>query len=1007
MKAVRSVIRYMMTFAVLATSVACVDDDGTTIPDEVLVQLVVSPKQGELTAIGDSLVLKANSIDLRGSQLGPVAQLGSPEWRSLNPNIATVESNGVVRATANGTASIVVSAGGKVDTATIVVHQQPVEVTLSPTEARLVSLGDTIRLQADVTDRNGVPIIGLPVYWQSVDPLLGSVDAKGLVVVRKQGLLRVQARISSQIGDAQIEIDQEVADLTLSADSAAQPVGTLLALTANPVDALGVTVEDAEVVWSTSDSNIAVVSETGVVTALTEGNARITAESETRTKSATVEVRRRDADRPATTASVTITPSSSTMIVGSVQQFSATVKDAQGFTLAGRTVTWSSSNSAVASVSSSGLVNSLSAGTANIIATSDGKSGIATVTVSAFVAPPPPPPPAQVAIVLVEPASAVLMVDDRLQLAAQVRDSNGDVMSGQTITWSSSAPNIASVNSNGRVTGVAAGSAIIAATVGGKSGSVSITVNTTPPTAAQVGSVTVTPGNASMAPGATVSLSASVKDTNGSLLAGQNVTWASSASAIASVAPDGLVTARTAGSATISASAAGKTGSSTVTVAVPPPTSAPVATVTISAPAASLTAGSTMQLSATVKDTNGATMTGQSVTWSTSAPGIATVTANGLVTGVGAGSVTITATSSGKTGTAAITVTTVAAPPPPAPTGVSTITVSPATGNVTAGNNMQLVATARDANGATVTGVSFTWSSSNTGIATVSSTGSVHGVAVGAATITVSASGKSTTVVVNVSSPPLTLGGLAFQDNFDLGKYTTQTGGWWVGGNSGNVYVGAGGQGGSPFALSMTHRAKPANQMSTAEQRFRLAQGASEIWIEYDFMVPVNFFHRMSTNNNNKFLALWEENYTGVAADGVTPTPLLAFEFRPMNDSPNRTGEVGSSYLYLHGEDRTGKMHGGLGNKWLSAFGSWNRGKWLKIRIHVRLATNDTTDDGLVELFADGILVISAPNLPFHSSASGHYFRNGYLLGWSNSGYDVDTEFKVDNIKLFTSNPGW
>ena len=66
--------------------------------------------------------------------------------------------------------------------------------------------------------------------------------------------------------------------------------------------------------------------------------------------------------------------------------------------------------------------------------------------------------------------------------------------------------------------------------------------------------------------------------------------------------------------------------------------------------------------------------------------------------------------------------------------------------------------------------------------------------AVGAATITVSASGKSTQVTVNVSSPPLTLGGLVFQDNFDLGTLRVADR-WLVGGwNSGNVYVGAGGQ---------------------------------------------------------------------------------------------------------------------------------------------------------------------------------------------------------------------
>ena len=338
----------------------------------------------------------------------------------------------------------------------------------------------------------------------------------------------------------------------------------------------------------------------------------------------------------------------------------------------------------------------------------------------------------------------------------------------------------------------------------------------------------------------------------------------------------------------------------------------------------------------------------------------------------------------------------------------ASIVINAPTANLQVGATTQLSATVLDNTGAVMTGQTITWSTSNAGVAAVSNAGLVTALTAGAAQIGAAVGTVNALIDLNVTARVVVTGALVFQDDFDLGKYITgQSGGWWMGGNSGNVHVGPGGEGGSLFALSMTHRGKAANLMSSAEQRFRLGQGAPEIWLEYDFMVPVNFFHRMSTSTNNKFLALWEENYTGVAADGVTPTPLLAFEFRPMNDSPTRAGEVGSSYLYLHGEDRTGKMHGGLGNKWLSAFGSWNRGKWIQIRVHVKLATDDSTNDGLVELFADGNLVISAPNLPFHSTASGHYFRNGYLLGWSNSGYDADTEFKIDDFKVYTANPGW
>jgi hypothetical protein len=88
-----------------------------------------------------------------------------------------------------------------------------------------------------------------------------------------------------------------------------------------------------------------------------------------------------------------------------------------------------------------------------------------------------------------------------------------------------------------------------------------------------------------------------------------------------------------------------------------------VTTVTVAPASASIAPAGTVPLQATVKDQNGAVMTGQTVTWSTSNAAAATVNSTGVVTGVAAGSATITATSSGKTGTSSITVT--AAPPPP------------------------------------------------------------------------------------------------------------------------------------------------------------------------------------------------------------------------------------------------------------------------------------------------------------------------------------------------------
>src|SRR5439155_942477 len=101
--------------------------------------------------------------------------------------------------------------------------------------------------------------------------------------------------------------------------------------------------------------------------------------------------------------------------------------------------------------------------------------------------------------------------------------------------------------------------------------------------------------------------------------------------------------------------------------------------------------------------------------------------ASGLVTGAGAGSATITATSEGQSGTASVSVSNVP---------VASVTVSPATASVTAGQTVQLAATPKDAGGNPLSGRVVTWASSNTSVATVNGSGLVSGVAAGSATIT-------------------------------------------------------------------------------------------------------------------------------------------------------------------------------------------------------------------------------------------------------------------------------
>src|SRR3989449_2090347 len=167
-----------------------------------------------------------------------------------------------------------------------------------------------------------------------------------------------------------------------------------------------------------------------------------------------------------------------------------------------------------------------------------------------------------------------------------------------------------------------------------------------------VASLTVSPATASLAVGKTVQLTATPKDAAGNPLSGRVVTWATSATSVATVSATGLVTGVTVGSATITATSEGQSGTATVTV-----TPVPIASVTVSPAVAGMPVGSTLQVTATPKDSAGNPLSGRTVTWATSALSVATVTASGLVTGVTAGTATITATSEGKSGTATITVT--------------------------------------------------------------------------------------------------------------------------------------------------------------------------------------------------------------------------------------------------------------------------------------------------------------------------------------------------------------
>jgi len=254
--------------------------------------------------------------------------------------------------------------------------------------------------------------------------------------------------------------------------------------------------------------------------------------------------------------------------------------------------------------------------------------------------------PAAVDQVQVTPTTASVEVGQTTQLSASVSDASGKVLTGRTITWSSSSGTTASVSSGGLVTGVSEGTATITAMSEGKSGTATITVTPEP-----VATVEVAPNPLSIILGETGQLTATTKGSTGTVLTGRTVTWASLNEGVATVAADGTVTSVAEGTAQITATSEGESGSATVNV-LPEP----VETVEVAPTELNLTVGQDGQLAATTKGVGGNVLTGRTVTWGSSDEGVATVDGDGTVTAVAVGTAVITATSEGKTDTADVTV---------------------------------------------------------------------------------------------------------------------------------------------------------------------------------------------------------------------------------------------------------------------------------------------------------------------------------------------------------------
>ncbi|MFN8574017.1 MAG: Ig-like domain-containing protein [Gemmatimonadaceae bacterium] len=220
--------------------------------------------------------------------------------------------------------------------------------------------------------------------------------------------------------------------------------------------------------WVSRDTTVVDVTSTGVATGVRVGSAYAVA---------TNAFQKRDSllitVNPGTPTTVNVVLPKPTLSPSQTMQATAVAIDANGKTLVGAPIQWSTSNAAVATVSASGVVTAVAAGTVAIGATSSGLSASAVMTVQGT------PPPVSSITVAMSPTT--LNVGQKVQATAVARDAQGNVLPGVSFTWGVSVTSILSASSSGMITGVSAGTAQVQATASGVTGSLSATVTSSQP----------------------------------------------------------------------------------------------------------------------------------------------------------------------------------------------------------------------------------------------------------------------------------------------------------------------------------------------------------------------------------------------------------------------------------------------------------------------------------------------------------------------------------------------
>ena len=335
-----------------------------------------------------------------------------------------------------------------------------------------------------------------------------------------------------------------VTSITVTPATVTLPVQRTTQLT---VSVLPTNATDKSVTWTSSNPTVCSVSNTGFVSSLTYGNSVITARSNDGGFTASSQITVPSPSQTISVFSVTISPSTINLAVNQTYQINPSITPVNA---TNKTVTWTSSNVAVATVSSSGLVTVRQNGTAVITARTVDGGKTATLTITSVVS---------VSSISITPTAINLPINQTYQVNAVIMPTNA---ANKQITWSSSNSSVASVTSTGLVTARQTGTSVVKATTvdGGKTSFIVVSVYI------PVVSVNITsPSTINLFVNQTYQINYVINPANSS---NKDISWASSKSNIATVSVSGLITAKSIGTTVVTVKTVDGNKTSTCTVNV-------------------------------------------------------------------------------------------------------------------------------------------------------------------------------------------------------------------------------------------------------------------------------------------------------------------------------------------------------------------------------------------------------------------------------------------------------